>query len=290
MTDESSFLAAINAARADDLPRLAYADWLDDRAGPGDPERARLIRLQVERYRLPETEPLPRIDGAAPAFFNRHSRDQATHSVRSEAAPPDDLLVGRLYDVWEPGAARPRVMRYVGRYGPQRGGGWAGEFAAAERPRAKALRAQEDAILKAIDPTSAERFGGRAKCYGWLWTEPLACLGSPTRTADSWTNQGWERGFPTRAELVNGDTWVQYADAVLAQIPLEEVELRTWPQMKTHGRLEQIPGVGPARVTDAWFGNLGRHDLDDLRFANKGGACAALLARYWPKVKFLPPK
>lgn len=42
--DDQAFIAAIIANPADDLPRLVYADWLDDR---GDP-RGEFIRVQVE--------------------------------------------------------------------------------------------------------------------------------------------------------------------------------------------------------------------------------------------------
>jgi uncharacterized protein (TIGR02996 family) len=42
LTDRDAFLRAIIADPADDLPRLAFADWLDEH---GEPERAELIRL-----------------------------------------------------------------------------------------------------------------------------------------------------------------------------------------------------------------------------------------------------
>ncbi len=44
MTDREAMLAAIRASMADDLPRLAFADWLDEH---GDPARAEYIRVQV---------------------------------------------------------------------------------------------------------------------------------------------------------------------------------------------------------------------------------------------------
>jgi uncharacterized protein (TIGR02996 family) len=43
MTDDPAFLRAICANPDDDLPRLIYADWLDEH---GDPDRAEFIRLQ----------------------------------------------------------------------------------------------------------------------------------------------------------------------------------------------------------------------------------------------------
>jgi uncharacterized protein (TIGR02996 family) len=43
MTDEEALLAAIIAAPDDDLPRLVYADWLDEH---GQPDRSEFIRVQ----------------------------------------------------------------------------------------------------------------------------------------------------------------------------------------------------------------------------------------------------
>ncbi len=47
--DEAALLKAVRADRNNDLPRLVYADYLDDH---GRPERAELIRLQCEHERL----------------------------------------------------------------------------------------------------------------------------------------------------------------------------------------------------------------------------------------------
>jgi uncharacterized protein (TIGR02996 family) len=46
--EEHAFLRAISENPEDDLPRLVYADWIEDR---GRTARAEFIRLQVERYR-----------------------------------------------------------------------------------------------------------------------------------------------------------------------------------------------------------------------------------------------
>jgi uncharacterized protein (TIGR02996 family) len=48
------FLAAIAARPDDDLPRLVYADWLDEN---GQPDRAEFIRTQVELATLPAPHP-----------------------------------------------------------------------------------------------------------------------------------------------------------------------------------------------------------------------------------------
>src|SRR2546423_15203209 len=49
MTDEQGLLQAILESPGDDLPRLVYADWLDEN---GDPDRAEFIRTQVELARM----------------------------------------------------------------------------------------------------------------------------------------------------------------------------------------------------------------------------------------------
>jgi uncharacterized protein (TIGR02996 family) len=54
VNDHDALLAAIIADPADDLPRLAMADWLDEN---GQPDRAQFIRLQLELARLPDDDP-----------------------------------------------------------------------------------------------------------------------------------------------------------------------------------------------------------------------------------------
>jgi uncharacterized protein (TIGR02996 family) len=50
VTDEAAFLAAIIERPDDDVPRLVFADWLDEH---GQPERAEFVRVQVELAALP---------------------------------------------------------------------------------------------------------------------------------------------------------------------------------------------------------------------------------------------
>ena len=52
-SEHAAFLRAIRAAPDDDLPRLIYADYLDEH---GDP-RGEFIRIQIERPRLPRDDP-----------------------------------------------------------------------------------------------------------------------------------------------------------------------------------------------------------------------------------------
>src|SRR4051812_25441081 len=53
MTEEA-FLAEIRASPEDDVPRLVFADWLEDH---GDPARAEFIRAQVQMARMNWREP-----------------------------------------------------------------------------------------------------------------------------------------------------------------------------------------------------------------------------------------
>ena len=55
--DEFALLRTIRKHPDADLPRLVYADWLDDR---GDEDRAEFIRLQIDRYRRSTTDPTAR--------------------------------------------------------------------------------------------------------------------------------------------------------------------------------------------------------------------------------------
>jgi uncharacterized protein (TIGR02996 family) len=54
MTQSDAFLAAIADRPDDDLPRLVFADWLDEH---GQPERAEFIRVQIELAKHPADVP-----------------------------------------------------------------------------------------------------------------------------------------------------------------------------------------------------------------------------------------
>jgi uncharacterized protein (TIGR02996 family) len=54
MSDRAALFEAVLDAPGDDAPRLVFADWLDEN---GEPERAELIRLQIEAARTPFYEP-----------------------------------------------------------------------------------------------------------------------------------------------------------------------------------------------------------------------------------------
>lgn len=56
MSERAALLRTISAAPWDDLPRLVFADWLDEH---GEPERAEFIRLEIDIDRILATHQSP---------------------------------------------------------------------------------------------------------------------------------------------------------------------------------------------------------------------------------------
>jgi uncharacterized protein (TIGR02996 family) len=73
MRTESALLAAVCAAPEDDLPRLAFADWLEEQ---GDLDSAEFIRVQCRLASLPEDAP------ARPGLERREEELFAANGVR----------------------------------------------------------------------------------------------------------------------------------------------------------------------------------------------------------------
>jgi uncharacterized protein (TIGR02996 family) len=76
-SDERALLAAIEAAPADDLPRLVYADWLDEH---GRAVQAEFIRLQCETARL-ETDRRAEVRPHHAALWQRQQEILDRHLV-----------------------------------------------------------------------------------------------------------------------------------------------------------------------------------------------------------------
>ena len=94
MDEEAAILAAVAAQPADELPRLAYADWLDDHADHfPDPEAARLraefVRVQCEIGRV---EHLPSPDLRRYVHLYRRQDDLLTNHRRDLLGPVADAL------------------------------------------------------------------------------------------------------------------------------------------------------------------------------------------------------
>lgn len=71
LTHDPALLRAVIDAPADDLPRLIYADWLDEN---GDPSRAEFIRVQVELAGADDSWTPPRGQSLARDALRRRER------------------------------------------------------------------------------------------------------------------------------------------------------------------------------------------------------------------------
>ena len=86
MLEEEALLRAIVANPDDDLRRLVYADWLDERGRPQDVARAEFIRLQCER------------EQRAPDFgITQHELELLASEGEWSWYLPDGLRTGRKY-------------------------------------------------------------------------------------------------------------------------------------------------------------------------------------------------
>jgi uncharacterized protein (TIGR02996 family) len=75
MSQSEAFLQAIIEAPNDDVPRLVFADWLDDH---GDADRAEFIRLQIELARLDKNDPRrPALQQREVALLEQHAWEWA---------------------------------------------------------------------------------------------------------------------------------------------------------------------------------------------------------------------
>ncbi|MBY0231499.1 MAG: TIGR02996 domain-containing protein [Gemmataceae bacterium] len=85
MSDEAGLLLAIREHPSDDLPRIAWADWLDEN---GRSERAELVRLQLALARRDERDIPPGAAfrrGVPSVFFLANERLLAS---LNQVAPP----------------------------------------------------------------------------------------------------------------------------------------------------------------------------------------------------------
>ena len=91
MPDPAAFLAAITASPDDDLPRLVYADWLDETCQQGAAARAEFIRVQCELERLPPGDDRRlQLRLREAALWKRHRREWTAEAV--EAIQPVEAV------------------------------------------------------------------------------------------------------------------------------------------------------------------------------------------------------
>jgi uncharacterized protein (TIGR02996 family) len=80
MTDREALLAAVRESPDDDLPRLVFADWLEEHR---EAERAGFIRFQVESSRAEPFSPAARAtEEQAAALLTVSNREAWTHDIR----------------------------------------------------------------------------------------------------------------------------------------------------------------------------------------------------------------
>jgi uncharacterized protein (TIGR02996 family) len=76
VTELEALLLAILDDPADDIPRLVYADWLDDHGDRAGAVRAEFIRLQVESARQSQDrQRVARLNQQSSALWQEHGRD-----------------------------------------------------------------------------------------------------------------------------------------------------------------------------------------------------------------------
>jgi uncharacterized protein (TIGR02996 family) len=111
-SDREALFAAVLAAPDDDLPRLVFADWLDETGHPANAARAAYIRLQVEADRHPpgssdRLEMTRQAEELRPSF--KDEWDQAF-----ESAELLDTVVGRRRGFVDTVGASPGRLTAVG--------------------------------------------------------------------------------------------------------------------------------------------------------------------------------
>jgi len=126
MSDREAFVSAIAANPADDLPRLVFADWLDEH---GDPERAEFIRTQVRWHHATDANELKQLDARAGELFRDHwmrwfgsfilSLEPNTNPGRwpAESSAEAGYLLPFTPQLIEPGAGTPAVAQVLIRRG-----------------------------------------------------------------------------------------------------------------------------------------------------------------------------
>lgn len=166
---DHGLLRAVLADPADDLPRLACADWLEERGRVGDAERAEFVRVQLALAKAP--------DGLCKGFWvhspdcpdvrecNRlmHARDRLRHrasDLLDVALPPDGTEAGA---VW----AEPLPTLGVGVYDPwyRRG------FIHSVTLPLDAFLAHAEAVFSwhPVSEVTLSDLGPQAGYGGWCW-------------------------------------------------------------------------------------------------------------------------
>lgn len=289
MTDHDALLTTILANRDDDTARLVYADYLDERGGPGDGERAEFIRCQVELAAIYPPEP-----------FQWHWPEDRAVMMQEE---PPNFSIGIF-----PGIGPLNLSP-----GQSIEDGWV-DF----HFRGKVYQD----LLMTLDPSDAaigapvrakfrphpkgpyphrERFKVLCRRERELWhqlstdrifTPPGFKIGVINHSAPEFGLEPYgkcniSRGFVSALTCTWTD-WSKHADAILTRQPIERVRLTTMPtaqllrsRTKPMGRFAKLTGRDIVHFLEGEW-----RDGFDLATT----AAYALLSHEWPGIKFeLPP-
>lgn len=101
MHDHAAFLASITASPDDDLPRLVYADWLDECGEPGAPARAEFIRIQCELERCtPDDDRRMALQKRERQLLKKHSGQWLTELNAAQVMADQDPI-DKKRSVWQ---------------------------------------------------------------------------------------------------------------------------------------------------------------------------------------------
>jgi uncharacterized protein (TIGR02996 family) len=239
MADHSGFLEAINAEPDDDVPRLIYADWLEDH---GEPERAEFIRVQCRAATLPWDDERDALEDRAEELLRNHE-DQWLGSL-GHAACRCEYRRGFIERLHPRPAEYPQSFDDLFRLGPN--------CTVCLEP------IHGNAPYAAFDWLDSTRLVG-LDLAGFSAEIVVQCLARAGRLPRLRTLDLSLRAFPGILEETH-DIWLDYVG--LEQMPcLQSLAMRYWEL--DDGRLDALIGTGILT-------GLKRLDLLDNPLADEG--------------------
>lgn len=112
MNDRDALLAAVLASPDDDVPRLVFADWLEETGHPADAARAHYIRHQVEATRFPPDSAGSLLHARAAAAHRGSFFDEADQALGETAHEHGVAVIRRrgFVDELRIGGATSRIL------------------------------------------------------------------------------------------------------------------------------------------------------------------------------------
>lgn len=108
MSDYSALIAAIRARPREDVPRLAFADWLDEYGDDGDREWAAFVRTDIARRALDEYDPV-RLRWELLEKHEREAEPWARDRFGAHAAEEGEPLLSRGFPWFVPASAEELI-------------------------------------------------------------------------------------------------------------------------------------------------------------------------------------